>query len=211
MRSAQEWRSRVRPTSLHPVVKRLDKKLERAPPRQGAVLFIRGYYGTVLKVTVAARARAMHLLNNLFWHLEQSGHARRRATGRRENTQQWRDAIPAQYLRAFGPAAGAPIAYVEQDWSTEEWTRGLPDRRDARRRHERMRRRAPCPMRAHPLGGDRAHRLHGGRAAVGGSRGGRGAGAPVKMGLARAGSQGVAKVIPPPTAVGVPPVCFPQQ
>ncbi len=32
----------------------------------------------------------------------------------------------AAFTRFFGPEASRPVDYVEQDWSTEEWTRGCP-------------------------------------------------------------------------------------
>ena len=35
-------------------------------------------------------------------------------------------AVLAAFARFFGPDAGAPSAYVEQDWSAEAWTRGCP-------------------------------------------------------------------------------------
>ena len=35
-------------------------------------------------------------------------------------------AVLAAFARFFGPDAGAPREYIEQDWSTEAWTRGCP-------------------------------------------------------------------------------------
>jgi monoamine oxidase len=37
-----------------------------------------------------------------------------------------RDAVLSVFTRLFGSAAAAPVHYVEQDWSTEPWTRGCP-------------------------------------------------------------------------------------
>ncbi len=37
-----------------------------------------------------------------------------------------RRAVLAAFVRFFGSEAGEPTEYVEQDWSTEEWTRGCP-------------------------------------------------------------------------------------
>jgi monoamine oxidase len=37
-----------------------------------------------------------------------------------------RRAVLAAFARFFGHEASRPIDYVEQDWSTEEWTRGCP-------------------------------------------------------------------------------------
>ena len=37
-----------------------------------------------------------------------------------------RDAVLDVFARAFGDQARRPMHYVEQDWSTEEWTRGCP-------------------------------------------------------------------------------------
>ena len=37
-----------------------------------------------------------------------------------------RRAVVAHLVRLFGPRAGDPIDFVEQDWSAEPWTRGCP-------------------------------------------------------------------------------------
>jgi monoamine oxidase len=37
-----------------------------------------------------------------------------------------RRAVLAEFARFFGPGAGDPVEYLEQDWSTEAWTRGCP-------------------------------------------------------------------------------------
>ncbi len=37
-----------------------------------------------------------------------------------------RRAVLAHLVRLHGPRAAEPLAYVEQDWSAEEWTRGCP-------------------------------------------------------------------------------------
>jgi len=35
-----------------------------------------------------------------------------------------REALTAQMVRIFGPKAGAPVAYVDGEWSDRQWTRG---------------------------------------------------------------------------------------
>lgn len=46
-----------------------------------------------------------------------------RALGRRAPEQR-REAVVGCFTRLFGPRAARPDAYVERDWSQEEWTRG---------------------------------------------------------------------------------------
>ncbi len=37
-----------------------------------------------------------------------------------------REAVLADFVEAFGVAAAKPVAYIEQDWTRERWTRGCP-------------------------------------------------------------------------------------